>query len=332
MGPSNKSMQVSLILSPPNTPPPPRSRVGNVHSTGNTPRPLPSTRLPPMPSPESRRPRPLCDRHDACSPRTSKLTPDVRVATERRLKALEGDLALAEQARLERTIATQYHNIKFFERQKVGRRIAQVKKHLQLAVAPEKKERRKLEVRLALRVDLNYVLHYPKTKKYISLFPPEVRQGGKDKDAAQVAREEKEKSETDRQREEVRKWVRKQMEAGALNREPEIEMRKAEGKQTQSNVGQDGVEVKEATNGKTEASGNAVADDDFFGVDGEAGEDSGEYSEMIEASLFSWWIFGWCLLLNHTPGGVVSQSDVVNLTRTQPGVRSCDQEVGEIEG
>ncbi|KAI0719716.1 hypothetical protein C8T65DRAFT_706097 [Cerioporus squamosus] len=248
---------------------------------------------------QSRRKRPQHRKHPA--PPTEHpsstnafpgLTPDVRVATERRLKALEGDLALAEQARLERTIATQYHNIKFFERQKVGRRIAQVKKHLQLAVAPEKKERRKLEVRLALRVDLNYVLHYPKTKKYISLFPPEVRQGGKDKDAAQVAREEKEKSETDRQREEVRKWVRKQMEAGALNREPEIEMRKAEGKQTQSNVGQDGVEVKEATNGKTEASGNAVADDDFFGVDGEAGEDSGEYSEMIEASLFSWWEVG----------------------------------------
>ncbi|KAI0714061.1 hypothetical protein C8T65DRAFT_645375, partial [Cerioporus squamosus] len=215
-----------------------------------------------------------------------KLAADVRVATERRLKALEGDLARAEQARLERTMATRYHKIKFFERQKVTRRIAQVKK--QLAAAPEKKERRKLEVRLeGLRVDLNYILHYPKTKKYISLFPPEVRQGGKDKDAEQVAREEKEKSETDRQREEVRKWVREQMEAGALSEEPEVEQ-KAEGKRTsaatvQGSFGQDGVKMKEAKTGKAEASGNAVADDDFFGVDGEAGGEESDEEHESEA-------------------------------------------------
>ncbi len=207
-----------------------------------------------------------------------KLAADVRVATERRLKALEGELAQAEQARLERTMATRYHKIKFFERQKITRRIAQVKK--QLEGATEKKEQRKLEARLEeLRVDLNYVLHYPKTKKYISLFPPEVRQGGKD--AEQVAREEKEKTETDRQREEVRKWVTEQMEAGALSGEPEVELRKAEGKRAaatvQSSFGQAGLKGKGAKLGQAAPSGDAVADDDFFGIDEEAG--SGETDE-----------------------------------------------------
>ncbi|KAJ3018250.1 hypothetical protein NUW54_g382 [Trametes sanguinea] len=58
------------------------------------------------------------------------LAADVRVTTERRLKSLEADLAKAEQARLERTMATRYHKIKFFERQKVVRKLNQTKRKL----------------------------------------------------------------------------------------------------------------------------------------------------------------------------------------------------------
>ncbi|KAI0365051.1 hypothetical protein BV20DRAFT_779849 [Pilatotrama ljubarskyi] len=103
------------------------------------------------------------------------LAADVRVATERRLKSLEADLEKAERARLERTMATRYHKVKFFERQKVSRKLQQTQR--KLSQATDKAERKELEARLTeLRVDLNYILHYPKTKKYISLFPPEVRQ------------------------------------------------------------------------------------------------------------------------------------------------------------
>jgi hypothetical protein len=42
------------------------------------------------------------------------LAADVRVETERRLKALETDLARAETARKERTYAMKYHKVKFF--------------------------------------------------------------------------------------------------------------------------------------------------------------------------------------------------------------------------
>ena len=40
------------------------------------------------------------------------LAADIRVATERRLKSLEDDLALAELARKERNLATKYHKVR----------------------------------------------------------------------------------------------------------------------------------------------------------------------------------------------------------------------------
>jgi rRNA-processing protein Efg1 len=42
------------------------------------------------------------------------VAPDVRVETERRLKALEADLARSELAKKERTLAIRYHKVKFF--------------------------------------------------------------------------------------------------------------------------------------------------------------------------------------------------------------------------
>lgn len=42
------------------------------------------------------------------------LAADVRVETERRLASLESDLAAAESARLEKTLSTRYHKVKFF--------------------------------------------------------------------------------------------------------------------------------------------------------------------------------------------------------------------------
>lgn len=43
-----------------------------------------------------------------------KLAADVRVETERRLKALEADLALAESAKKEREMTLRYRQVKFF--------------------------------------------------------------------------------------------------------------------------------------------------------------------------------------------------------------------------
>ena len=234
------------------------------------------------------------------------LAADVRVATERRLKALEADLARAETARVERTLATRYHKVKFFERQKVLRKLAQAKR--QLAEGQEegeggealgKKERRKLEKKVqGLRVDLNYVLHYPKTKKYISLFPPEGRKGkdgdGSDDDAEMDENEEKGKEETDRQREEIRTWVREQMEAGALSSEPEVEVEKSEGGKAAPTAKLSRLPSlpahaeKQADGSKSKQSSKpakgGVADDEFFGADDDD-EDEGTSEEEEDSEM-----------------------------------------------
>ncbi|KAG1758709.1 hypothetical protein EDD22DRAFT_909362 [Suillus occidentalis] len=140
------------------------------------------------------------------------LAADVRVETERRLKALEADLARAEMARKERTYALKYHKVKFFERQKLVRRIKQVKRDL---TSGQGKEREKLDIELeGLRVDLNYVLHYPKTKKYISLFPPERRQI----DSVSTT------SDDNDQRIAVRALIQDQMRHGKISKQPENEL------------------------------------------------------------------------------------------------------------
>ncbi|KAJ7935379.1 hypothetical protein B0H13DRAFT_1590760 [Mycena leptocephala] len=132
---------------------------------------------------------------------------DVRVETERRLKALEADLETAELGKKERTLAVRYHKVKFFERQKVVRKLNQAKKKLPESDTPQLRS-----TLHELRVDLNYILHYPKTKKYISLFPPELRKG------------ETQEPSVDPGREEVRTWIRSQMESGELSAEPEMHL------------------------------------------------------------------------------------------------------------
>ncbi|KAI0919136.1 hypothetical protein AcV5_002130 [Taiwanofungus camphoratus] len=171
---------------------------------------------------------------------------DVRMATERRLKALEADLEQAEHARKERVMAVRYHRIKFFERQKVMRRIHRIKRQFSQGPGSEgdegnkldKKDRKKLERQLEeLRVDLNYILNYPKTKKYISLFPPELRAEShaapdpyphttsKAKSKSDSTMDSvTSQSETDAQREAVRAWIRERIAAGDMSATPEIEM------------------------------------------------------------------------------------------------------------
>ncbi|KAF9478109.1 hypothetical protein BDN70DRAFT_880368 [Pholiota conissans] len=147
-----------------------------------------------------------------------KLGADVRVETERRQRALEAELQQAEVAKKERAFAIRYHKIKFFERQKVTRKLKQAKKSLEATTSSSDKKKHSSEL-YNLRVDLNYILHYPKTKKYVSLFPPEVRAG---EEQSQASIDETTKTNADR--EEVRKWIREQMENGDLPSEPELDL------------------------------------------------------------------------------------------------------------
>ncbi|KAF5387230.1 hypothetical protein D9757_006811 [Collybiopsis confluens] len=120
-----------------------------------------------------------------------------------------------ETSRKERLLSTRYHKIKFFERQKVVRRINQTKKKIQEEQASSSTSTLEKDL-FEYRVQLNYILHYPKTKKYISLFPPELRQNSNDDSPSST-----EPADTDHQREQVKTWIREQMNSGALAGEPE---------------------------------------------------------------------------------------------------------------
>lgn len=224
-----------------------------------------------------------------------KLAADVRTKTERRLKSLEADLAQAERVRKERAMSARYHGVKFFERQKITRRIQQVKRQLSQSEASDKgkeaaklgkKERKQLEKKLEeLRVDLNYIIHYPKLKKYISLFPPELRsqsQEHSDPYPHSYSRPSGSENETDAQREEVRAWVREQMAASEMSAEPELEIRSAN---------KDGVRLPKHISDRYPAAGHqggkqdkmdveiGVQRDEFFGDD-----DDNSDGERIEGN------------------------------------------------
>lgn len=81
--------------------------------------------------------------------------------------------------------------------------------------------------------------HYPKLKKYISLFPPELRSEPHAHPdpyphtyfrSEEPATESNTEKDTDAQREEVRAWVRERMADEQMSAEPEVELHTRENK------------------------------------------------------------------------------------------------------
>ncbi|KAF8161369.1 hypothetical protein B0H34DRAFT_653570 [Crassisporium funariophilum] len=190
------------------------------------------------------------------------LAADVRVETERRQRALGYELSQAEQTNKERALAVRYHKIKFFERQKVTRKLKQAKKRLESTNEPSEKEAILSEI-TKLRIDLNYILHFPKSKKYISLFPPEVRKGA---EAVTSTDPTSDSQKTITDREEVREWILEQMTKGELFAEPELNL------DTRSSVSKQRTWTKDEVSHTTKAEAAPVDDlkqDAFFGEDDE---------------------------------------------------------------
>ena len=106
------------------------------------------------------------------------LPDEVRSAKETELAALRVDASKSKRVQREKAFSKMYHKIKFFERQKLERRILQLKK--QIEVASDSPASIELERKLlTAEHDLLYVRHYPRHKKYLSLFPAEpVADGG----------------------------------------------------------------------------------------------------------------------------------------------------------
>ncbi|TNY16939.1 rRNA-processing protein EFG1 [Rhodotorula diobovata] len=142
------------------------------------------------------------------------LNPDVRTTSERRLALLEDELAKAEQSNVEKKMVQRYRGVKFFERQKLLRKIKQAKKAL--SEVPDSAEAQ--ATLLDARVDLYYVLRYPKTDKYVALFPdgvyaPFVPPSALDKDASTPA---------ELKRQTLRAAIRDRIESGAMPAEAEL--------------------------------------------------------------------------------------------------------------
>ncbi|KAF5365926.1 hypothetical protein D9758_006685 [Tetrapyrgos nigripes] len=205
------------------------------------------------------------------------LAPDARITAERKLKSLEEDLAKAELSRKEKKIATRYHKIKFFERQKVVRKIKQLKKNISEA---DKSDRKKLESELfEQRVNLNFILHYPKTKKYISLFPPDVRH----KDDTPHSEPISKTSSTDREREDIRNWIRERMTKGDLPLEAETEKESSRQKPSPKAQYPEKPTKQKKSKGEEIQPSRQEEEDDFFETQEEDSEEEDQGMEVAEA-------------------------------------------------
>lgn len=197
-----------------------------------------------------------------------KILASARSDAERRLIALEDELNRREFAQKERKNATRYHKVRFFERQKLTRRIAKLKKEME---KNEENEIAQLQANLQeARILLNYVLHFPMSQKYVALYP---NQGP----SPLAEEDEKEDDESKKSRQRMRKvkaQIVEAMEKGELGQEPEIELEdraneegsKAPKRQKTSSlsISTPHKKHKKGSDEKDETVVNPLADDDFF--------------------------------------------------------------------
>jgi hypothetical protein len=90
------------------------------------------------------------------------LPPHIQISQQRKLKALQSQaLPQAITQKKEDTIAAKYKMVKFFEHEKIMKRLKRALKTPQ----PD------TQLMATLKQQLNYVAHFPRNRGYISLFP-----------------------------------------------------------------------------------------------------------------------------------------------------------------
>ncbi|KAF9288894.1 18S rRNA maturation protein [Mortierella alpina] len=125
-----------------------------------------------------------------------KMPADVRLDHERRIEALKLQIAEKQVDQTEQKMATKYRMVKFFESKKADRKI---KVFMRQHPDWESNEEEKKELE-SLKLDLAYIQHFPKTMKYIALYPTE------NADDPVVTKE----------REEIREKIRAGLESGEI--------------------------------------------------------------------------------------------------------------------
>lgn len=200
-----------------------------------------------------------------------KLSALSRQDAERRLAALEDELERRTNAQKERKNAQRYHKVRFFERQKLTRRIGKAKRRLaENDLSDEHKKEAEDELATS-RILLNYVLHFPMTQKYVALFPntgpsPLDEQGADDDDESNASRERMRK---------VQAQIIEAMKKEELIAEPEIELQMRAQTESTNNTGKRKmisagaistakVSKQKKADKPSEAEKSNLQDDDFF--------------------------------------------------------------------
>lgn len=117
------------------------------------------------------------------SKRRDKLPANVIVENERALAALRIEKKNATKIQQVKKNAKKYHMVRFFEKKKALRKYKQAKKEYDQLISSnsEKKEIKKAKKKLShCEIDLAYVVYFPKSCKYIALYPTNSSESEKD--------------------------------------------------------------------------------------------------------------------------------------------------------
>ena len=144
--------------------------------------------------------------------KNDKLPADKRIEYERALKGLRVELQNSQNVLKAKQNATKYHMVRFFEKKKAIRKLKQLRKAFEEVEKTEvrkdiKKARKQLKHG---EIDLMYVMLFPKSEKYISLYPSANDEDLSDPNVKIGLRK------TEARRLEFRKEVEKMMEEGKV--------------------------------------------------------------------------------------------------------------------
>ncbi|KAI5969008.1 EFG1 [Candida margitis] len=144
--------------------------------------------------------------------KNDKLPADKKIEYERALKGLNVELQNSQNVLKAKNNATKYHMVRFFEKKKAVRKLKQLRKVYEEVQKTEvrkdiKKARKQLKHG---EIDLMYVMLFPKSEKYISLYPSANDEDLSDPNVKIGLRK------TEARRLEFRKEVEKMMEEGKV--------------------------------------------------------------------------------------------------------------------
>ena len=179
------------------------------------------------------------------------------------MRAMELELEERMQSNKERHFATRYHKVKFFERQKLMRRLRQLRRE------PESRQ-----VRAQLfehRVFLNYVLHFPADRRYVSLFAGNKEPVAPSADAPDRAHQKAA---------EFFKHVRKSMKRGTMAAEPDRDLHHREEQHRLTRAQH--VKRSEVDEVDGDGDGDDDGDDDNDEHDDEADDDEAEGDDRVD--------------------------------------------------